>query len=90
MSGVQMTSIAALSRSESPADAEAEVLMLFERLGTSLYRLCHSTLRSRADAQDVVQETFLKLLEHLRGGGGVVALWAPEETRGRVREQAIG
>src|SRR5262249_47885341 len=52
----------------SSSDVEAGVVALFEQHGTALYRFCHGTLGSRDDAQDVVQETFLKLLQHLRRG----------------------
>ena len=49
-----------------PAD---EVLRLFEAHGTALYRFCRFTLGRADEAEDVVQETFLKLLQHLGGGG---------------------
>ena len=64
-----MMPIDAVAAAPLPADATAEVLALFEQHGAALYRFSRSTLDSRADAQDVVQETFLKLLEHLRRGG---------------------
>lgn len=51
------------------ADAESEVLSLFGDQGTSLYRFCRMTLGGADEADDVVQETFLKLLQHLRAGG---------------------
>jgi RNA polymerase sigma-70 factor (ECF subfamily) len=51
---------------EDPAD---EVLRLFETHGTALYRFCRFTLRRADEAEDVVQESFLKLLQHLAGGG---------------------
>lgn len=50
-------------------DAQDEVLRLFAEDGTALYRFCRSLLRSQDDAEDVVQEAFLKLLRHLRGEG---------------------
>ncbi len=53
-----------------PVDPRAEVLRLFTEHGTSLYRFCRSTLGSAGDAEDVVQDTFLKLLEHLEAGRG--------------------
>ena len=73
-----MTTIAAsVEESARPApvarpaavDPEAEVLRLFEDQGSSLYRFCRMTLSGEADADDIVQDTFLKLLQHLRAGG---------------------
>jgi RNA polymerase sigma-70 factor (ECF subfamily) len=69
MGGAQMTPIDAVADEPLPADRNADVLALFEQYGTGLYRFCQGALGSRADAQDAVQEAFLKLLEHLRGGG---------------------
>ncbi|HEX5109520.1 MAG TPA: sigma-70 family RNA polymerase sigma factor [Vicinamibacterales bacterium] len=50
-------------------DAQDEVLRLFGEHGTALYRFARATLRDASEAEDVVQETFLKLLQHLRHGG---------------------
>ena len=50
-------------------DPEADVLRLFGELGTPLYRFCRMTLGGADDAEDVVQDTLLKLLQHLRAGG---------------------
>lgn len=44
-----------------------EVLRLFAEEGTGLFRFCRSLLRTTEEAEDVVQETFLKLLRHLQG-----------------------
>jgi RNA polymerase sigma-70 factor (ECF subfamily) len=52
----------ATDAARTPAD---EVLRLFHEHGSAIYRFCRSTLRSDSDAEDVVQETFLKLLQHL-------------------------
>ena len=49
-----------------PAD---DVLRLFHEHGGAIYRFCRSTLRSESDAEDVVQDTFLKLLQHLESRG---------------------
>ena len=51
------------------ADPAEEALRLFEAHGTPLYRFCRFTLGRADEAEDVVQETFLKLLQHLGGGG---------------------
>jgi RNA polymerase sigma-70 factor (ECF subfamily) len=42
---------------------------LFDEHGPAVYRFATVLLRHHQDAEDVVQETFLKLLSHLRGGG---------------------
>jgi RNA polymerase sigma-70 factor, ECF subfamily len=43
---------------------------LFEEHGEAIYRFACVLLRHHQDAEDVLQETFLKLLRHLGGGGG--------------------
>ena len=58
-----------LPASPAAADPESEVLRLLGDHGSSLYRFCRMTLGGADEADDVVQETFLKLLQHLRGGG---------------------
>jgi RNA polymerase sigma-70 factor (ECF subfamily) len=50
-------------------DPQAETLRLFQEHGAALCRFCGSVLRNTGDAEDVVQETFLKLLHHLQHGG---------------------
>jgi RNA polymerase sigma-70 factor, ECF subfamily len=52
-----------------PAEPRAEVWRLFSDHGQALYRFSRSLVGNAADAEDVVQETFLKLLEHLQSGG---------------------
>lgn len=42
---------------------------LFEAHGPAIYRFAAVLLRHSQDAEDVVQETFLKLLRHLEAGG---------------------
>jgi RNA polymerase sigma-70 factor (ECF subfamily) len=78
-------------------DPPAEVLRLFGDHGSSLYRFCRAALRSGDDAEDIVQDTFLKLLQHLQGGGSrsnlrawlftVAANACRDRTRWRVRWQ---
>jgi RNA polymerase sigma-70 factor (ECF subfamily) len=50
-------------------DPRGAAWQLFVEHGPPLYRFCRSTLANAADAEDVVQETFLKLLQHLQSGG---------------------
>ena len=42
---------------------------LFHQHGAAVYRFAVILLRNHQDAEDVVQETFLKLLHHLTAGG---------------------
>jgi len=51
------------------ADPNSEVVRLFGDHGPSLYRFCHSMLGPGDDAEDVVQESFLRLLQHLQASG---------------------
>jgi RNA polymerase sigma-70 factor, ECF subfamily len=45
-------------------DAHAKVTALVEEYSTTLYRVAYSVTRNAADAEDVVQETFLRVLRH--------------------------
>src|SRR5436190_7385953 len=49
-------------------------LALFDEHGTAVYRFAVVLVRHRQDAEDVVQETFLKLLRHLDAGGDTTNL----------------
>ena len=49
--------------------AAAATRELFKEHGTPIYRFASALLRHPQDAEDVVQETFLKLLQHLEAGG---------------------
>ena len=46
-------------------DARAQVTALVEQYSATLYRVAYSVTRNAADAEDVVQETFLRVLGHL-------------------------
>jgi RNA polymerase sigma-70 factor (ECF subfamily) len=49
-------------------DARAEAMALFEQHGAALYRFAHAMLHHSDEAADVVQDTFLRLFEHLCAG----------------------
>src|SRR6185436_10631133 len=50
-------------------DPSSEVWRLFAEHGQALYRFARSMLGNITDAEDVVQDAFLKLLVHLQAGG---------------------
>lgn len=58
-----------LSDHVAATDPQADVLRLFAEHGPSLYRFCRATLAGPDEAEDVVQETFLKLLQHVQRDG---------------------
>src|SRR5919108_4067539 len=54
---------------EARTNASQAALELFEAHGAAVYRFARALLRHHQDAEDVVQETFVKLLRHLTDGG---------------------
>ena len=66
---------------------------LFDEHGGAVYRFAVVLLKHQQDAEDVLQETFLKLLHHLRSGGEVSNLrgWlftvAANAARDRLRRR---
>lgn len=59
----------ALTQSSAPAAADgAEAARLFERYGAQLYRFCLGRLRSREEAEDALQNTFLRVHQALAKG----------------------
>jgi RNA polymerase sigma-70 factor, ECF subfamily len=56
-------------RVEPAEEARQRVLHSFREHGPAIYRLALVLLRHHHDAEDVLQETFLKLLRHLESGG---------------------
>ena len=46
----------------------AEMETLYVRHVDTVYRICYSFLKNQSDAEDAVQETFLKLLQILQQG----------------------
>ncbi len=53
----------------NPDDPRTAVVDLFREHGPAIYRFALLLGRHHDDAEDVVQETFLKLLAHLEAGG---------------------
>ena len=54
---------------ETPMQASQAAQDLFEQHGAAVYRFATVLLHHQQDAEDVVQETFLKLLHHLTPAG---------------------
>ena len=61
--------MATFAESTVVPDVQADVVGLFEAHGAPLYRFCRSMLGSNAESEDVVQDTFVKLLRHLETDG---------------------
>jgi RNA polymerase sigma-70 factor (ECF subfamily) len=57
-----------LARERRPPDIEDEVIALFDELRAPLLRYLFSFRLEVADAEEIVQEAFLALHRHLRGG----------------------
>ena len=55
-----MTSRATSTADPSPVEPTSDVLRLFAEHGSSLFRFCRFTLRGDEEAEDIVQDTFLK------------------------------
>jgi len=53
---------------EPRGEAEALASVLYERYGARIQRFCRAQLRSREDAEDAVQTTFLKVFAALQAG----------------------
>jgi DNA-directed RNA polymerase specialized sigma24 family protein len=58
----------------NPHDPRIAVVDLFREHGAAIYRFALLLGRHRDDAEDVVQETFLKLLTHLEAAGDTANL----------------
>ena len=53
-----------LPRSTATLSAEVDLPALVDAHAGTLFRVAHSLLRNRAEAEDTVQDTFLRVLEH--------------------------
>lgn len=49
-----------------PAETDTSLAALVEAYSTLLFRVAHSVLRNPAEAEDVVQDTFVRVMEHKR------------------------
>jgi RNA polymerase sigma-70 factor (ECF subfamily) len=58
------TLILTSERSAAEAGLASDVGALVETYGALLFRVAYSVLRSRAEAEDVVQDAFVRVLEH--------------------------
>src|SRR5664279_6639825 len=54
----------ALAPAAVPADAAEMISALVEEYSATLYRVAYSVCRNCAEAEDAVQETFLRVLRH--------------------------
>ena len=52
--------------STEEAVSELDLAVLVETYSALLFRVAHSVLRSRSEAEDVVQDTFVRVIEHRR------------------------
>jgi RNA polymerase sigma-70 factor (ECF subfamily) len=64
-----VTNDLATLKGRATRDVRDESLELFQAHGASLFRFARLMLRTPADAEDVVQTTFVRLLDHLSRGG---------------------
>jgi RNA polymerase sigma-70 factor, ECF subfamily len=69
MASVEGWSLALSSMEE--ARSETDLANLVETYSTLLFRVAHSILRSQAEAEDVVQDVFVRVLEHRGSLAGV-------------------
>ncbi len=55
-----------LSLQNERSEAEVDLAALVADYGALLFRVAHSIVRSRTEAEDVVQDTFVRVLQHRR------------------------
>ena len=63
MAAFEEISLVLLSSTKSEA-SEIDLTALVETYSALLFRVAHSVLRSRSEAEDIVQDTFLRVLQH--------------------------
>lgn len=67
MASIEGCSLATFSMEEERSEIDlANLASLVEAYSALLFRIAHSVLRSRAEAEDVVQEVFIRVLKHRR------------------------
>ena len=64
MSSVEGCSLALSSGTSTDARSEVDLPAVVEAYSGLLFRVAHSVLRSRAEAEDVVQDVFVRVLKH--------------------------
>jgi RNA polymerase sigma-70 factor, ECF subfamily len=70
MTSIEGCSLASFSiEAERPEITQAYLASLVESYSALLFRVAHSILRSRAEAEDVVQDVFLRVLKHRQSLG---------------------
>jgi RNA polymerase sigma-70 factor (ECF subfamily) len=69
MKALDPDDLVAQDASAARAEPRREVWRLFAEHGQALFRFSRGMLGNVSDAEDVVQDTFLKLLQHLESGG---------------------
>ena len=62
----QITEASASAEIPAEMSAEIDLAALVHTHTTLLFRVAHSLLRNRAEAEDTVQDTFLRVLQHRR------------------------
>src|ERR1700723_587740 len=61
-----LTEGCSLALSMEDAPPAVDLAAIVDAYSTLLFRVAHSVLRSRSEAEDVVQDVFIRLLEHRR------------------------
>src|ERR1700723_3170374 len=61
-----LTEGCSLALSMEDAPPAVDLAAIVDAYSTLLFRVAHSVLRSRTEAEDVVQDVFIRLLEHRR------------------------
>ena len=62
--GIRLSLPLTVQRSVTPSASQLDISALVQAYSPLLFRVAHSILRSRPEAEDVVQEVFLRTLQH--------------------------